>query len=298
MELRCAPWAEAERVDPIGTAGSYRGFCCVEWPLPWPRDMADVPELGTLAAEVAGRGIRLQGLVPVPGATRARVLLYERPHLGFVAYLGSEVECAPADVVAAAHALLDGRAGSRVPSGTTEVLICGHGRRDVCCGSRGVALAAGLDGLLGPDVRVWRTSHTGGHRFAATGIVLPEGTLWAWLDRDLLARIVGRRGPATEVLAFYRGCAGLGSPAVQALERAVLAHVGWEVLDCERRGTDVDGGRTRLDVRWPDGTARAWEGQVEVGRVLPVPDCGEPLSAAKKIEVELAVTVFEAVSPT
>ena len=57
---------------------------------------------------------------------------------------------------------------------------------DRCCGSLGTALAQELlaDPLqLGDDVRVWRTSHTGGHRFAPTALVLPQGTVVGLLRR-------------------------------------------------------------------------------------------------------------------
>lgn len=288
MELRCAPWAVAESVDPVGTAGSYRGFCCVEWPRPWPRDIGEAPELAVLAAEATARGVRLQALLPAPERGAARVVLYRHSGDGFVRYRGTEAECPPEEVVEAALALLEGRGGHAVPA-PHDVLICGHGRRDVCCGTRGTELAAALEGALGGGARVWRTSHTGGHRFAATGIVLPEGTLWARLDADLVARVVGRRGPVADVLPHYRGCAGLGPPVVQALERAVLGEVGWDLFDCRRTGRDLGGGRVRLEVEAPGAAVQAWEADVEVSRLLPIPECGQPISAARKTEAELVV---------
>ena len=60
--------------------------------------------------------------------------------------------------------------------------------------------------LANPDVRLWRTSHTGGHRFAPTAIALPSASLWAWADAALLAQVVdGKvpsawRSPGTEVV--------------------------------------------------------------------------------------------------
>ncbi len=71
------------------------------------------------------------------------------------------------------------------------------------------AFGPGGDGPA-PEVRLWRTSHTGGHRFAPTALVLPSATLWAWADVDLLDRVVGAHGPLSEVVGRYRGCATLG----------------------------------------------------------------------------------------
>lgn len=299
MEPRCAAWARAERVDPIGTAGSYAGFVCIEWRRPWPRDLSEAEALAPLAAEAAGKRFRLQGLLPVdpgePGArgvpdARAHVVVYRNGEEGFGAYLRTEAVCAPGEVAAAALDLLGGAAPAPAPP-ATDVLVCTHGRRDICCGSRGSALLAEVGGphALGPDVCLWATTHTGGHRFAPTAIVLPEGTMWAFLEPDLLRHIVTRQGPVTDVLPHYRGCAGLGSPALQALERAVLAEVGWDLFDCRRTGTDLGAGRVRLDVAAPDGSVRSWEATVETGRMLPVPVCGRPPSEATKSEAELVV---------
>jgi hypothetical protein len=170
---------------------------------------------------------------------------------------------------------------------TRDVLVCTHGTRDVCCGSMGTALAGSLaaDVHFTSDVRLWRTSHTGGHRFAPTAILLPEGTVWGYLDAPALAGIVHRDDPVDDHLFRYRGCAGLGSPGAQAVERAALADEGWAVLDHARRTVDLGEGRVQLEVR----NLGAWEATVTAGRRLPVPVCGEPVEAATKFETEVVV---------
>jgi hypothetical protein len=296
VDLRCAAWARTEAVDPIGTAGCYAGFLGVDWRRPWPRDVSEVEALAPVAAATAERGFRLQGLLPVDGAKTARVVLYQAgPGPGFDAYRRSEAECAPDEVVGAALDLL-GRdpAGPTVAPPGADVLVCTHGRRDICCGSRGTALLGEIDeaGPLSEATRLWATTHTGGHRFAPNAIVLPEGTVWGFLDAERLRRIVQREGPVDDLLPHYRGCAGLGSPALQALERAVLAEVGWDLFDRRRTGTELGGGRVRLDVAGLDGATRSWEAAVVTARLLPVPECGQPVEAAKKHEPELSVTDF------
>jgi hypothetical protein len=173
---------------------------------------------------------------------------------------------------------------------TADVLVCAHGRRDVCCGALGTVLAQELErGVLGPGIRCWRTSHTRGHRFAPTAFVFPEGTAWAFVDAVLLRRVVHREGPVEELLPRYRGCAGLGSPALQALERAVLVQTGWDLFDRARQGEHVGGDRVRLTARSAGGTTQVWEGTVVTGRLLPVPQCGRPIGEATKSEPELGI---------
>jgi hypothetical protein len=293
VDLRCAAWARTEGVDPIGTAGSYAGFLCVDWRRPWPRDLNEVEALAPLVAESSRRGFRLQGLLPVDGGKMARVMLYRAgPGPGFDTYRRSEAECAPTDVVETAVDLLDTGAPETADTpAATDLLVCTHGRRDVCCGSRGTALLGEVDNAAGLPVRtrLWATTHTGGHRFAPNAIVLPEGTVWGFLDPEKLRRVVRREGPVAELLPHYRGCAGLGSPTLQALERAVLAEVGWDLFDWSRAGTELGDGRVHLDVTGPDGGTRSWEAVVEVSRLLPIPECGQPVTAAKKTEAELVV---------
>jgi hypothetical protein len=101
--------------------------------------------------------------------------------------------------------------------------------------------------------------------------------------------VVRRHGALDDVVPRYRGCAGLPSGPLQALEREVLAEVGWELFDCVRHGTDRGDGTAQLVVEQPDGTRTTWEAVVEPGRTLAVPDCGRPVEEARKAEPELAV---------
>jgi hypothetical protein len=116
--------------------------------------------------------------------------------------------------------------------------------------------------------------------------------MWAFLDRDLVDRIARRHGPLDEVLAHYRGCSGLGSPELQAVERAAFAEIGWDWLDWHRWGEQDSDGRVRLVGEAPDGRRVAWTAAVGV-RERPVPVCGEPLSAAVKNQREPVVTSLE-----
>lgn len=339
LDLRCSAWSRQQGIDPVGTAGSYGGYLLVEWPLPWPPDLGEIDELAPLAARASSAGVRLQGLVARPGSASRNVVYYGAPPGPFRNFERHELEVTPGDVVEAARTLLGeatavldgedgdgpsgGDDGAGPPAGGTgvargpslrDVLICTHGRRDRCCGSLGTALFERLaerieDGTssLPGTVRLWRTSHTGGHRFAPTGIVLPEGTMWGYLDEELLAAVLGRQEPAATHLSGYRGCSGLASRELQALERAAIGELGWEVLDAHRSGQidappaagggarsngDAPGGelsRAMLELAWDDGRRAAFSAEVGVVRHVPIPDCGQPIELSYKVERELGL---------
>lgn len=299
-EARCATRSRAAGLDPIGTTGSYQGYLLVDVALPWPADLATLDEVREVQALLSGTGIRFQATVPVGDR---RVVLYRQAPTGrgqppsVPNLVRSETDAGEGDrhgLTAAVERML--RATVTADPGVgREVAVCTHGRRDVCCGARGSRLHQELvDGpeLVGPTVRIRRTSHTGGHRFAPTAIVLPEATAWAYLDVDLLRAIVARSGPVTAVLGRYRGWAGLGSPRLQALERAVLAEVGWDLFDRSRWGEEDDG-VARLHVECEAG-ASIWEATMTAGRRVPRPECGEAecgeaVSAGGKADTELVV---------
>lgn len=308
---RCSGFARAEGLDPVGTAGSYHGYVVLEVPLPWPREITDHPALAPAAAALKRAGLRLQGVVPPAGRApgERRLLAFVRPDGHFDRYRSFEWSVSADGVVDALTGLaaavtgghdLAAGAGTAVPVATGDdvgrhVLVCTHGTRDTCCGAQGTRLATALPGL-GAGVHAWRTSHTGGHRFAPTAVLLPEGTAWAYLDLDSLVGISDRTLDLGEAARRYRGCTGLGEPEVQALDREALLAAGWAWLDHRRRGSVVERGegwvRVRLEGQAPDGSTRAFEGVVEVTRMVPVPDCGRPPEEAAKSAPELRVRDF------
>jgi hypothetical protein len=281
----CAVWTAESGLDPVGTAGSHRAYLLVDWPLPWPRDVGEIAELAVLRPALSATGGRLQAMVAPGDTTLRRVILYRRPEGPFVRFERHQLDVDPSDVIDAATALLGGAgapgvAGAGDQAEAADVLVCTHGRRDRCCGSLGTDLARGLladPSRLGPGVRVSRTSHTGGHRFAPTAMLFPHGTSWAFADRDLLDTVVHRRGDVAAVLPRYRGCFGIGGPAVQAAERSVLGLTGWSLWDRPRWGEELGDGRVRLHVEDPEGgSTTVWEVIVRPGRKLAAPACGGP----------------------
>jgi hypothetical protein len=292
VDLRCSTWARENDIDPIGTVGSYGGYLLVPWPLPWPRDIADIDALGPVATRAKQLGYRLQAIVPSDeGETAVRCYHWRSDHGRFF----GRCAAGTSDIAMTALQLMEGEE----PSNATDVqgidvIICGHGRRDRCCGSMGTSLqtAVARVGILGQGVRVFRTSHTGGHRFAPTAILFPEGTGWGYLDEQILRRIVNHSSDLRGDLSRYRGCAGLPSPKIQALERAVLAEVGWELFNLRRWGTELADDVVRMMVTNPGHRDRLFEAKVTVKRRVPVPECGVGVGDDKKTEDELSVAQF------
>lgn len=285
-------------VDPVGTAGDGRGYLLVDVALPWPREVSAMPGLAPVLAAADAAELRVQTTVPAPG-TAHRVVAHRHrgEHPGwFAGYERVEVEVAPGDVVEAAVALAADRfAGA--PTNAVDVLVCAHGARDVCCGSGGTALALALLADDLPGVRVVRTSHTGGHRFAPTAFVLPTGTAWAHVGVDTLRRILARTGPLDDLLARYRGSTGIGAGPAQAAERAAFAAVGWGWLDRRRRATVGSDGTVVVEVDGGDDGHRAWRVEVAPGDAAPVPDCGRPVGPATRTERQWLVTGVAEIAP-
>jgi hypothetical protein len=281
---QCSQWARSTGVDPIGTAGVASGYLLVDWPLPWPRDAGDIEALAPARDALAGTGFRLQLVVPAQSASTRTVVLYRSPEENgwFAGYERIVRIVEPSEVAAAAMELI--KSGMTNAELGRDVLVFGHGARDRCCGSLGTALALHA---IARGLPVRRTSHTGGHRFAPTALVLPDGTSWAFLDDNALDRVVDRRGTLDDLLPRYRGCASIGGPLAQAAERVAFGEVGWAWLEYRRRAVDLGNGLVRIDAVGPDGTEHYWVVQVELGRLLPVPECGQPPENAPKHEAEL-----------
>jgi hypothetical protein len=59
-------------------------------------------------------------------------------------------------------------------------LVCTNGKRDRCCAKWGLPLYQTMAAMA--PAQVWQTTHTGGHRFAATLVSLPQGIGYGWLE--------------------------------------------------------------------------------------------------------------------
>ena len=174
----------------------------------------------------------------------------------------------PAELLEADWAAL--RAGDRqavrrslptlLPSDRTHLLVCTNAKRDVCCAVKGRPVALGA-GAASPG-QVWEVTHTSGHRFAPTAVLLPAGTLHGRLDAGSAIELLraGERGET--VLEGSRGRSTWPAPA-QAAEVALREKHGILGLDA----LDVVSHEETAEGRWVsvlshvDG--RSWQVVVE-----------------------------------
>jgi hypothetical protein len=126
-----------------------------------------------------------------------------------------------------------------------QLLVCTNGARDTCCARLGRPVAATAARQL--PGRVWEVTHTSGHRFAPTTVLLPSGSLHGRvLDAAplLLAEDAGQL-----VLTGYRG-------------RSVWPRAGQVAEEHVRRTSRITG-LGDLQVR---GSGAAWEVSHRDGR--------------------------------
>jgi len=284
----CSVLWDHDATSAYGTAATARFFVVVEQPGPWGRDAARESHLDReLGAELDARTTRGGGrfmLVRRPGGHPA----HDGPHHVLVAHAGARPEDAwlltaqvddLGDLLGLDWAALGRGNRSLVQAsllgstpGEPALLVCTNGRRDVCCAVRGRPLAAHA-ARVAPG-RAWEVSHTGGHRFAPTAVLLPWGQTFARLDDRatelILAASASGHLPAEVVGPVHdRGRSGVPGPA-QCAESHVRAETaetrlaalwaaeptetdaGWEVIV-----THTDGRRWRVAVtREPVGRTR------------------------------------------
>lgn len=224
----CAVICQAKR-EPVFASAPERApaWLLVEHPGPWPwREWpADLPgEAAQVLDEAEAAGVRVQLIRRVrdrrkDAATVIAVGPAERPwtEQRTVADLR---ELAGLDVAA----LAAGRPpGFGALTGERPILVCTHGKRDVCCARFGRPVAVQLDTAL--PGRVWETTHVGGDRFAANVVTLPDGGYHGGITAidvpHLAAAVEARR----IVLQKWRGRAGLPVP-VQAAEYHLRTRCG------------------------------------------------------------------------
>jgi hypothetical protein len=117
------------------------------------------------------------------------------------------------------------------PAPEPVVLVCTHGRRDVCCARLGRPVAALLDAHL-PGL-VWETTHVGGDRFAPNVVALPDGSYHGAVSAADVPALAQALLSGEVLLPLSRGQAGV-PPAAQAADHFVRTHLGQTRVDAVR----------------------------------------------------------------
>lgn len=306
----CSLVSEANGEDPTGSATPFERCLMLEVKVPWERDVATsglFPEgLREIIEDARARGLldKFTAIMHDPEYSRAghsRFLHFRRPPGPFARYEKDDFLVPDAELVPALEALLAGpdelahfERYRQETWGVREIMVCTHGSRDACCGKFGFPLYLTLRHRFAKPgtVRVWRSSHIGGHRFAPTLMDLPEGRYWGRLEPEALDELVLRRGPASDLAPFYRGWAGLGTKFEQVAEREILTREGWGWTEHPKTGRVLEERDGRVEVRIeygdPDGSLLgAYEATVEpTGSVLTLESSGNaPLTEVEQYGV-------------
>ncbi|MCE2469808.1 MAG: hypothetical protein J4F32_04730 [Dehalococcoidia bacterium] len=315
-EQRCSLFSQASGDDPIGQARTPVHQVFVEAPFPWEFDFMrsrGVPgELAGVLAQANEQGADATALGAAPDTDYSRgglrhLFVFSRPE-GLFSRFEKHHYLAPADRLGAVlEAVLQGReAAARFGAyrqrsdSVRELFVCTHGVRDACCGAFGYPVYRRLrDEHAGEHLRVWRTSHTGGHRFAPTLLDYPDGRYWAHAGEGTLDAIVRRTGEPKGLARHFRGWAGLGR-LEQVVDREVFLREGWRWLDYAKRGATEAGGvryaepawldavedaRVRIDFRSPEGDMGAYVADLVHDGDAPFGGCGKPMRFERQFKV-------------
>jgi hypothetical protein len=247
-----------------GSAPEAAAWLCLQQSGPWGRKAWTQshldPELGGRIEQAAGDAgvrpslIRRPGRHPDNRRGGARVVLaaYCRP--GGAWLLRGQVDD-PAELLRldlAALAAGDVDAVRRTlpalePDPEPQLLVCTNGQRDTCCARLGRPVV--LSAAVSHPETVWEVTHTSGHRFAPTTVLLPSGYLHGRvLDGANLLESAAEGQVAVEGL---RGRSVWPAPA-QAAEIHVREQEGLTGIDDLEVAADGDGWL----VRHRDG--RSW----------------------------------------
>lgn len=233
-----------------GTAAQATRWVCVEYPGGWGRDALDGEALGAELAQaltdLMNRADARFQFIRTPGraATNSvqaghRVLIAnsspDHPRLTSFR-IDTVADLLTTDLTHPPHA---------TELTTPVILVCTHGKRDVCCALKGRPIAAELaEHAKGAttSATVFETSHTGGHRFAPALIVLPWGLTYGRVDAAVAQRVYDAALSGRVELGSYRGRSAWDK-ASQAAEVFVRSHFSLtgigDVVDVEEAAPGV-----------------------------------------------------------
>lgn len=242
----CAESWRRSGIDIIGTASEHPLYVAIECSPPWAsQDMEskEIPNnLRELSQELYADYDRFQTRFLLIYNERlkqenlVRVLFFRKPSGLSKGYIKQEFHLTDMGGVASlvkSYVIGEPLAIMPINSPSRDILICTHGSRDRCCSRFGSPLYYQALKIVEerslPSIRIWQTSHIGGHRMAPTAIDFPEARYYGYLDVTTLTSILTRTGDIQTLDPVYRGW-GFLPWAAQVLEKELLLRYGWEWL--------------------------------------------------------------------
>ncbi|MFM9265090.1 sucrase ferredoxin [Tychonema sp. BBK16] len=239
----CADASKCAQEDIIGTGSNYQTYVLIECCLPWESEAfnsKEVPQnLRDLVEEVQHSHQKVRFLLINSDqhkcADRRKILIYDNKNSEL--FGGNKKHEFNADNIDKVAGIVRSYLAGDVPDceadnkPSRDILVCTHGSHDMCCARYGnpfYAQATALVSELGlDDVRVWKSSHFGGHRMAPTAIDLTDGRYYGNLDRTSFQSILTRTGDIECLNKVYRGW-GILQNEIQVLERELIMLYGWD----------------------------------------------------------------------
>jgi hypothetical protein len=308
----CSVFSEAIGEDPCGSAPIWDHCLIVEFPTPWEHEVTDSPGFPAGIADLLEQrlDVRLQVIQPddmysVEG--HSRVILFSRPD-GPVRDLVRKEYLVPSERLLDTVSTVLGYDGEELGeweqhnNGMRDLLVCTHGTRDICCASTGQPTYMELQSRYSNShTRVWRLSHTGGHRLAPIVIDMPSGRYWSRLTPPRALQLGGYSGDVTDLYDCYRGWPAIASPRAQLVEREAFMREGWDwtgrQVESEVIETSDDGMEERVVLRSrdSDGGLTSYEAVVRQSGVVQSIECLSDTFAKEYPQYELVS--FEVVGP-
>ncbi|KAB8319745.1 sucrase ferredoxin [Tolypothrix campylonemoides VB511288] len=269
----CSDYSRQAGEDIIGTATNEQTYILVECPPPWTSEAFNsrwVPEnLQILIKEVKRNKLPIKFLLIANNLSHkvesTTLLIYQRKEGLSNGYRKQEFQLANIEQVAGVvrkwlrGGFSDYDAQTSV---TRDILICTHGSHDRCCARYGNPFYFNATSIVSSleldNVRIWKSSHFGGHRFAPTAIDFPEGRYYGALDQESFKSILTRTGDITLLKKVYRGWGILPNP-IQVLERELILRHGWNWFNYKVAGEIIQQNLDKnmilaeLNVEKPDG---------------------------------------------
>lgn len=236
--MSCSALSAAAGIPLAGTAKLGEHWLLLEHRAPWGRDALEDSGLAVQLAQAlleSGRNVLLLRRPGRPQGSPVAFAVRTAEDGGRLVRL----ELGRLEDVLDADPDRDG-----VPVEGPLVLVCTHARRDACCATHGVPAYNALRRHL-RDGMLWRSSHQGGHRFAANVLALPDGIQLGRVEPGAAAGVAAALADGRIPLPFYRGRT-LHAREVQAADAAVRTELGLDRVD-DVRLLAHDGSRIVLD---------------------------------------------------
>ncbi len=252
--LFCSDNSRKVGEDIIGSAANYQTYILIECPPPWASEAFNskwVPSnLKALVEEVRRARLPIKLLLIANSlshqVSQTKLLIYQRKEGLGSGYVKQEFSLPNIEDVAI---IIKKWLWGKLPifgletHVTRDILVCAHGSHDRCCARYGTPFyfyaSSMISDLQLDNVRIWKSTHFGGHRFAPTAIDLPEGRYYGRFEQDALKMILMRSGNIKCLNEIYRGW-GILPPEIQVLERELIFRYGWDWFNYKVAGRIVE----------------------------------------------------------